>query len=157
MKIPKQFSLGVLLVVVSVIAGFLSGRQYGYTDGFANWQSLPIEDINYSVARIVTANGNQKQELAHLITDIREHLDNAIPDFRGTGSEFSVTEADQSAGTGISVGGNIIVQSTVGRYLRDKETAILLEASNGEFSEDDIKRYQWARANYFEMKDLVGE
>ena len=157
MKIPKQFSLGVLLIAVSVIAGFISGRQYGYNDGFANWQSLPMEDTNYSAARIVETDGNSEQTLLRLISDLREHLDNTVPKFRGEDQDFSVIETPQSGGIGVSVRGNTFVQTTVDRYLRDKEVAVLLKASNGKLSEADIERYKWARANYFEMKDLVGE
>ena len=157
MKIPKQFGIGVLLVVVSVTAGFLSGRQHGYNQGFANWKSLPIEHMSYSAERIINSDANRRQTASQLIADIREHLNNSIPAFRGTNFGFSISETPESGGFGITVEGNVVVQAEVDRYLREKETAMLLQIANGELTESDIKRYQWARANYFEMKEVVGE
>ena len=157
MKIPKQFGIGVLLVVVSVTAGFLSGRQHGYNHRFANWKSLPIEHASYSTERIINSDANPRQAISRLIADIREHLNSSVPAFRGTNLGFSISETPESVRFGITVKGNVVVQTEVERYLREIETAMLLQTANGKLTESDIKRYQWARASYFEMKKLVGE
>ena len=156
MKIPKQFGIGVMLVVVSIVAGFLAGRENGYNNGLANWQSLPTETNTFSVNGIVGTDEQSTQKLKYLISDIEK---NVIPEFCANDPNFSIAALPMDSGTlpGIVVQGNVVVQELIGRHLHHKEMVTLFEAANGELNETAVLRYTWARDTYFEMKDMVGE
>ena len=151
MRIPKQFSIGVLLVAVSVFCGFLAGRQNGYESGLSEWQSLPTETSTYSARGIVGTDANTKRKLAELILDIKT---NVIPEFCTNDPKLSIAAHPDG---GIIVQGNVVVQEIIARHLRELEMKKLLDSSNGKLSETAVLRYAWARDTYFEMKDIVGE
>ena len=159
MKSIKQFSIGALLVAVSVFAGFLAGHVNGFRHGLSKWRSLPMETDAFPVHRIVGTGVDSEQKLLDLIQDIKS---NVVPEFWANDPDLSITPEAPASAVGkpsptIVVRGNVVVQETIGRYLYELEMETLLNSSNGELTKAAMLQYNRAKDTYFKMKDTVGD
>jgi hypothetical protein len=87
MRIRFKFSLGVMLVGVAMIGGFLAGSMRGYQLGYQKWGELRVWTQAYYLGDIVTMQTKLEElKLADelfddLVADIKKHVSPHVWDY----------------------------------------------------------------------------
>ncbi len=113
----RQFSLSMLMLIVTGIGCYLGGRMQGYRQGLAVWDDAPMTSNTYSLSDLLPSSKDSAESEAMLESLTLKIKSEVLPGvWKETGGKASARTFDKKSS--VVVTANNLVHEAISSYLR---------------------------------------